>query len=97
MSTTTTQASPYLPVRDDWLARRTETILEPRCRSSIRTIICGNGQAGAICSMICWPIRTAATTSSPPSSCSAAPCIGPADPRNSGRSVKPSSSTASPR
>jgi predicted TIM-barrel fold metal-dependent hydrolase len=29
MSTTTTQASPYLPVRDDWLARRTETILEP--------------------------------------------------------------------
>ena len=27
MSTTTT--SPYLPVRDDWLARRTETILEP--------------------------------------------------------------------
>lgn len=29
MSTTTTQASPYLPVRDAWLARRTETILEP--------------------------------------------------------------------
>jgi predicted TIM-barrel fold metal-dependent hydrolase len=29
MSTTTTQASPYIPVRDDWLARRTETILEP--------------------------------------------------------------------
>ncbi len=29
MSTTTTHASPYLPVRDDWLARRTETILEP--------------------------------------------------------------------
>jgi predicted TIM-barrel fold metal-dependent hydrolase len=27
MSTTTT--SPYLPVRDDWLARRTEAILEP--------------------------------------------------------------------
>jgi predicted TIM-barrel fold metal-dependent hydrolase len=27
MSTTTT--SPYIPVRDDWLARRTETILEP--------------------------------------------------------------------
>jgi predicted TIM-barrel fold metal-dependent hydrolase len=26
---TTTQASPYLPVRDDWLARRTEAILEP--------------------------------------------------------------------
>jgi predicted TIM-barrel fold metal-dependent hydrolase len=25
----TTHASPYLPVRDDWLARRTETILEP--------------------------------------------------------------------
>src|SRR3954451_12307717 len=29
MSTTTAQATPYLPVRDDWLARRTETILEP--------------------------------------------------------------------
>src|ERR1700729_3046683 len=30
MSTTTQPASsPYLPVRDDWLARRTETILEP--------------------------------------------------------------------
>jgi predicted TIM-barrel fold metal-dependent hydrolase len=28
MSATTTP-SPYLPVRDDWLARRTETILEP--------------------------------------------------------------------
>ena len=27
MSTTTT--SPYISVRDDWLARRTETILEP--------------------------------------------------------------------
>src|ERR1700744_5357193 len=27
MSTTTT--SPYLPVRDDWLARRTEALLEP--------------------------------------------------------------------
>ena len=27
MSSTTT--SPYLPVRDDWLARRTEAILEP--------------------------------------------------------------------
>ena len=27
MSTTT--SSPYIPVRDDWLARRTETILEP--------------------------------------------------------------------
>ena len=26
---TTTSTSPYLPVRDDWLARRTETILEP--------------------------------------------------------------------
>jgi predicted TIM-barrel fold metal-dependent hydrolase len=26
---TTTVSSPYLPVRDDWLARRTETILEP--------------------------------------------------------------------
>ena len=25
----TTHASPYLPVRDEWLARRTETILEP--------------------------------------------------------------------
>ena len=30
MSATTTPAqSPYLPVRDDWLARRTEPILEP--------------------------------------------------------------------
>ena len=30
MSTTTQPASsPYLPVRDDWLARRTEAILEP--------------------------------------------------------------------
>ena len=30
MSTTTQPASsPYIPVRDDWLARRTETILEP--------------------------------------------------------------------
>ena len=30
MSTTTQAAhSPYIPVRDDWLARRTETILEP--------------------------------------------------------------------
>jgi predicted TIM-barrel fold metal-dependent hydrolase len=29
MSTTTTQTSPYLPVRDHWLARRTEAILEP--------------------------------------------------------------------
>ena len=29
MSTTTSHASPYLPVRDDWLARRTEPILEP--------------------------------------------------------------------
>jgi predicted TIM-barrel fold metal-dependent hydrolase len=29
MSTTTSHASPYLPVRDEWLARRTETILEP--------------------------------------------------------------------
>ena len=26
---TTTAPSPYIPVRDDWLARRTETILEP--------------------------------------------------------------------
>ncbi len=26
---TTTASSPYIPVRDDWLARRTETILEP--------------------------------------------------------------------
>jgi predicted TIM-barrel fold metal-dependent hydrolase len=29
MSTTTAQSSPYLPVRDDWLARRSEPILEP--------------------------------------------------------------------
>jgi predicted TIM-barrel fold metal-dependent hydrolase len=29
MSTTTPAPSPYLPVRDDWLARRTEAILEP--------------------------------------------------------------------
>ena len=30
MSTTTQPApTPYLPVRDDWLARRTEAILEP--------------------------------------------------------------------
>ena len=30
MSTTTQPASStYLPVRDDWLARRTEAILEP--------------------------------------------------------------------
>ena len=29
MSTTTTQTSPYLPVREHWLARRTEAILEP--------------------------------------------------------------------
>jgi len=29
MSTTTTQTSPYLPVRDHWLSRRTEAILEP--------------------------------------------------------------------
>ena len=29
MSTTTSAHSPYLPVRDGWLARRTETILEP--------------------------------------------------------------------
>jgi predicted TIM-barrel fold metal-dependent hydrolase len=29
MSTTTQPASPYLPVRDAWLARRTEAILEP--------------------------------------------------------------------
>ncbi len=29
MSTTTTAPSPYIPVRDDWLARRTEAILEP--------------------------------------------------------------------
>lgn len=29
MSTTTTAHSPYIPVRDDWLARRTEEILEP--------------------------------------------------------------------
>jgi L-fuconolactonase len=28
-ATTTPAASPYLPVRDDWLARRTEAILEP--------------------------------------------------------------------
>ena len=28
-STTHAAASPYLPVRDDWLSRRTETILEP--------------------------------------------------------------------
>ena len=28
MSTTTTH-SPYIPVRDDWLARRSEAILEP--------------------------------------------------------------------
>ena len=28
-TTTTTSSSTYLPVRDDWLARRTETILEP--------------------------------------------------------------------
>ena len=46
MSTTTTQASPYLPVRDDWLARRTKRSWSRRCRSSIRTIICGNGQTG---------------------------------------------------
>ena len=49
MSSSTSHASPYLPVRDDWLARRTETILELNCRSSIRTITCGNGPAGAIC------------------------------------------------
>jgi predicted TIM-barrel fold metal-dependent hydrolase len=29
MSTTTTTHSPYLPVRDEWLARRKEAILEP--------------------------------------------------------------------
>jgi hypothetical protein len=29
MSSTTTAHSPYIPVRDDWLARRTEDILEP--------------------------------------------------------------------
>jgi predicted TIM-barrel fold metal-dependent hydrolase len=29
MSSTTTAHSPYIPVRDDWLARRTEAILEP--------------------------------------------------------------------
>jgi predicted TIM-barrel fold metal-dependent hydrolase len=29
MSTTTSAPSPYIPVRDDWLARRTENILEP--------------------------------------------------------------------
>jgi len=29
MSTTTTQSSPYLAVRDDWLARRVEPALEP--------------------------------------------------------------------
>lgn len=29
MSTTTTTPTHYLPVRDDWLARRSETILEP--------------------------------------------------------------------
>jgi predicted TIM-barrel fold metal-dependent hydrolase len=29
MSTTTSASSPYIPVRDDWLARRSESILEP--------------------------------------------------------------------
>jgi predicted TIM-barrel fold metal-dependent hydrolase len=29
MSTTTSAPSPYIPVRDDWLARRSEAILEP--------------------------------------------------------------------
>ena len=29
MSSSTTTTSPYLPVRDDWLARRKEAILEP--------------------------------------------------------------------
>ena len=29
MSTTTPQSSPYLAVRDDWLARRVEPALEP--------------------------------------------------------------------
>src|SRR6202051_304776 len=29
MSTTTTNASPYIPDRDEWLARRAEPILEP--------------------------------------------------------------------
>ncbi|HYZ24719.1 MAG TPA: amidohydrolase family protein [Rhodopila sp.] len=29
MSSTSTASSPYLPVRNDWLARRTESILEP--------------------------------------------------------------------
>ena len=29
MSTTTSHASPYLAVRDEWLARRVETVLEP--------------------------------------------------------------------
>ena len=36
----------------------------PRCRSSIRTTICGSGRAGATCSTSCWPTPTAATTSS---------------------------------
>ena len=76
MSTTTQPTTiPYLPGRDDWLARRTEAILEPGCRSSIRTIICGNGRAGSTCSTICWPTPTVATTSSRPCSYNAARCI----------------------
>src|SRR6266404_1462577 len=41
----------------------------PICPSSIPTIICGTGPTGVICSMNCWRIRRAATTSSPPCSC----------------------------
>ncbi len=66
-----------------------------RCRSSIRTTICGSGPTGATCWTTCWPTPTAATTSSPPCSSSAARCTAPTGRRRSGRSAKPNSSTAS--
>ncbi len=43
----TSNRSIYLPVRDDWLARREEEILNRTCRSSIRTTTSGTGRAGA--------------------------------------------------
>ena len=59
MSGTTAAPSPYLPVREDWLAPPArDRSWNRNCRSSIRTIICGTGPAGATCWTICWPTST---------------------------------------
>ena len=76
MSTTTQPASsPYLPVRDDWLARRTEAILEPDLPivDPHHHLWERPGWRYMLDDLLAD--TNAATTSSPPCSCSAARCI----------------------